>query len=681
MLMSFINVNGADVCNDIAVTKINTPNNLLPFESYLSEVTYSGETYNIKAGWINNSTISYKNVNLHIAIYASDEKLIASKMLSHSFRSEETYEFPWQFQSKVPVKSIKLFTWDSDMSPYIPALEKEVYIEQDSFESYFSEVTYSDETYTIKAGWINNSTNFYENVNLHIAAYDFDDKLIASKMLTHSFKSAEIYEFPWHFQCKVPVKKIKLFTWDSHMKPYIPALEKEIYTGHNPFESYFSEVIVSGETYNVKADWTNKTIVSCENVNLHIAAYDFDGKLIFSKMQTHSFKSEETYKTSWQFQSEVPVKSIKLFTWDSYMSPYIPATEMEKSEFIVEFSQMNDKVTDYLSEADNVYTNTNSSILSVMKYYETYQGNKDRPDGFKISTPDGILYILDEATGTGYEQAVSNGTYIIRNTIPNKTYRYLIKDSNGTLIDSGRIRPTGKVRMLYFEYDATNSRDLGGWECDGGTVKYGKLFRSAAISNNDAYHQPRNATIASRLGIRHHIDLRNDNEAGWIKSSSLGADVNYERITLKTYYKYIIEKDGKDYETIKKIMHKIMEAAVNDEPLIYNCSLGRDRTGTVTFMLLALLGVNMADLDKDYELTSFSSCNAWDNKLTSTYRTNGDLTGLVKYLNTLSGDTLRDKVINWFLQAGFSIEELNAFRNAMCDGTPDKLKSEDFVTP
>jgi protein-tyrosine phosphatase len=342
---------------------------------------------------------------------------------------------------------------------------------------------------------------------------------------------------------------------------------------------------------------------------------------------------------------------------------------------IVEFSQMNDKVTAYLAEADEAYTDDNSSTVSVMDKYETY-ANKDRPVGLTIPSQSGNLYLQDESNGTGYKQTVSEGTHIINNTIPDRMAQYLIKKSDGTLASNGRIKPTGKVRMLNFEWDARNSRDLGGWSCDGGTVQYGKLFRGAVV-NNDAY-KAQNTAIASRLGIRRHIDLRNDSEANYVTSSHFGSNVHYDRITLNLYYKNIIDEAQADYPNTKRIFRTIFDAVTYNEPLYYNCSLGRDRTGTITFMLLALLGVRRADIDKDYELSSFSSLNAWNNELIPAHRTSSELTAMVEYLNTFNGETLRDNVIKWFMNAGFKRSELNAFRKAMTNGTYVELTAEDF---
>lgn len=344
---------------------------------------------------------------------------------------------------------------------------------------------------------------------------------------------------------------------------------------------------------------------------------------------------------------------------------------------IIEFSQMNEKVAAFLAAADSAYTDANGDSISVIANYETseggYDGGYDRPSGCPLAVTSGNLYLQNESNGNGWKLSV--GTDHVRkslfNAIPGVVSQYLVKDANGNLLENGRIKPTGKVRMVRFYGNIRNCRDLGGWACDGGTIKYGKLFRSGVPASGETWIDP---LIAKNIGIRHQIDFQGDSEAGHITKSCLGSEVRYQRIPINLYYADSINLASADYENLKKVFHAIMDAAIHDEGVIYNCSLGRDRTGTITFMLLALLGVAKSNIDKDYELTGFSTMN------TPAYRTSSSYCAMTTYLSTLGRSTLRDNVVRWFLKAGFSIEELNAFRAAMSSGTPVELKASDYVT-
>lgn len=168
--------------------------------------------------------------------------------------------------------------------------------------------------------------------------------------------------------------------------------------------------------------------------------------------------------------------------------------------------------------------------------------------------------------------------------------------------------------------------------------------------------------------------MRGDSEANYTLESTLGSNVRYSRIPLNLYYADSIDPSKEDYENVKKVFKTIFDSVTHSEGLVYHCSIGRDRTGTITFMLLGLLGVEINDIDKDYELTGFSAIN------TPAYRTSSSYQSLKTYLFTLNKTSLRDNIVMWFLNAGFSLNELNLFRSAMINGSPDTLIIENFTS-
>lgn len=333
---------------------------------------------------------------------------------------------------------------------------------------------------------------------------------------------------------------------------------------------------------------------------------------------------------------------------------------------IAEFTQMNERVTAFLLEADATYTDDNGDTVSVIDKYATSEGDYDRPLGLEITAQSGTRYVQNETSGNGGKlNNLIGGKSIIYNAIPNKVTQYLVKDSNGNILDNGRIKPTGKVRMIKFYGYPQNCRDLGGWDCDGGTVKYGKLFRCAAVGEtSDILY-----SIVKELGIHHEIDLRKKDE---LTTYSLSEVVNFHHIPLALYFENVIDPEQESYENIKKILHTIFNAVTHNEAVIYHCAIGRDRTGTVSALLLSILGVAIKDIDKDFELTSFSKLD------TPAYRTNGGLRALITALKSYHKSTLMNGAVAWCLKAGFTIDELNAFRSAMIDGTPTTLDANDF---
>ena len=70
--------------------------------------------------------------------------------------------------------------------------------------------------------------------------------------------------------------------------------------------------------------------------------------------------------------------------------------------------------------------------------------------------------------------------------------------------------PSGNVRIIKCD-GIVNMRDLGGWAADGGTVRYGKLFRSPAIDNATTADI---SMMSNLLGINSELDMRESGVEG-----------------------------------------------------------------------------------------------------------------------------------------------------------------------
>ena len=122
----------------------------------------------------------------------------------------------------------------------------------------------------------------------------------------------------------------------------------------------------------------------------------------------------------------------------------------------------------------------------------------------------------------------------------------------------------------------------------------------------------------------------------------------------------------------KEIIRCAFDCVAENKPLFFHCAGGADRTGTVACILEAMLGVSQSDIDKDYELTCFATGVSTDS--TARRRNESEWSGLIGQIKSLTvGTTFRDKVINWVASLGFTADEINAFRTAMIDGTPNTI--------
>ena len=222
---------------------------------------------------------------------------------------------------------------------------------------------------------------------------------------------------------------------------------------------------------------------------------------------------------------------------------------------------------------------------------------------------------------------------------------------------AGTLKPLDRLRWIKSAY-ASNVRDLGGWPCDGGTVRYGLLFRGGEITAADR------DVLVGACGVRHELNLRGAEEANRT-ASPLGSDVWFYCPTNLVWYSLT------DKATWKEILLYVIEAVTHNEPVYLHCSAGADRTGTVACILEAILGMSQSDIDKDYELTCFSTGTGTDAQ--ARRRNETDWTNLITQINQHTGSTFRDKAVNFATSCGIPISRINAFRTAMSTGTPEVL--------
>ena len=98
-------------------------------------------------------------------------------------------------------------------------------------------------------------------------------------------------------------------------------------------------------------------------------------------------------------------------------------------------------------------------------------------------------------------------------------------------------------------------------------------------------------------------------------------------------------------QTYKKIFEAIAEA--DEKPIALHCTHGADRTGIVSFFLLALCGVEKEDLGRDYMFTRYAGERAvWHED---------EFDKWVSKTEALEGETFAEKTYNHMLN-DFEIE-------------------------
>jgi hypothetical protein len=111
----------------------------------------------------------------------------------------------------------------------------------------------------------------------------------------------------------------------------------------------------------------------------------------------------------------------------------------------------------------------------------------------------------------------------------------------------------------------------------------------------------------------------------------------------------------KDKEICKKIFSVLADAS--NYPVYVHCWGGADRTGTVVFLLSAILGVKAEDLFLDYEITSLSS---WGERSSDSEQFRSLLSSLDEY--GTADDTINDKCEKFILSTGITEQQIDNIR-------------------
>lgn len=327
-------------------------------------------------------------------------------------------------------------------------------------------------------------------------------------------------------------------------------------------------------------------------------------------------------------------------------------------ENTVQYRQMNATAAEFIANVDYTENANDYSVTKVIPYYSaTTTYSKEEPDGLKIKVPANTTLTVTQGNKTRSD--VVSGAGVIYNMEPLKAGAFAFGGKTYKIV------PEGGVRMVYTP-SVWNVRDLGGWACTGGRVKYGKIFRGGhfgSITDADK------STLVDWLGIATDIDLRNNSETGGITTSPLGAGVEYFHQSLD-FYANAVSTSAASARTIA-VLKKVMACVAANKPCYFHCMSGADRTATIAYLLLSLLGVSQSDKDKEYELTAFSDeANGKRFRSTNYNVTNGNgWYPLIKYFrDTYTGENDNEKVVAWAVANGITATEINAFRAAMISG-------------
>ena len=154
--------------------------------------------------------------------------------------------------------------------------------------------------------------------------------------------------------------------------------------------------------------------------------------------------------------------------------------------------------------------------------------------------------------------------------------------------------------MVLFKANVRNARDLGGWKTkDGKTVKYRMIYRGGRLEPHTLTSKRGKEDLKAQ-GILAQLDLRGKSD---VRSTPTVDYMDFCAPVIEEGYTQMLRDDG---TKVKQCFEFVATCVKNNKPVYYHCSLGRDRTGTLSMLLLGVLGVDEGDISKEYELTQFA---------------------------------------------------------------------------
>ena len=304
----------------------------------------------------------------------------------------------------------------------------------------------------------------------------------------------------------------------------------------------------------------------------------------------------------------------------------------------------NEGTRKFLEEVD--YTNDTAYTVSYIRDYMKKYNANDKPLPVTVSWTGGSASKIVLSTTPNFRNVFevkgSANKAEIYNLIPDVNYYYTVLDSNEAVITSGCVKPIGPLRMINGVAD--NVRDLGGWKVEGGHVAYGKIYRGAKLSSRMS--DSSKEIFLHALGIGVDMDLRGIKDS----ESKVGPVVDGA-----DYIKFPVEKNmgrgtGNTQELYQQAIRSVIGYLKEGKAVYFHCAGGADRTGTLAFLIEALVGVSESDLSKDYELTTFAGSNKRQRNYRATEDETHILYELVTYLRRFGYpqvSSINELVVNW----------------------------------
>ncbi len=306
-----------------------------------------------------------------------------------------------------------------------------------------------------------------------------------------------------------------------------------------------------------------------------------------------------------------------------------------------------------------------------------YSGS-DSPNPVKLSWEGraSVVRISTSPDLSGYREIkVDASPASVYNLIPGVRYFYSVLASDGAVLRESCVIPKGPMRMI--NGVTANMRDLGGWKAGDKTIRYGKIYRGARLDDIQSNPSAK-AIIFDDLGLSIDLDLRGlppgTQGGSGEKNPWTAADpIQYVNIQLWHYFvptasqydSSVQVSPGASAEVYRSTLRTILGWLKDGEVVYFHCHGGSDRTGTLAFLIEALMGVSENDLSKDYEVTYYSGSKRKRNGESGWY-----FGPMVRYLRTFAlGKTIQEQVTAWATtgENALSLEEVEELKTLLLE--------------
>ena len=217
------------------------------------------------------------------------------------------------------------------------------------------------------------------------------------------------------------------------------------------------------------------------------------------------------------------------------------------------------------------------------------------------ATEDFASYQVHVATKADFSDEMVHTTtsteYVLVNLLPATTYYWKVT-AGGFATETRSFVTEDTIRTLTIG-GVDNARDIGGYATGENTrLKYGMVYRTATLDTitEDGLYQ-----MLTVLGIKTELDVRTPGE-GTAGASLLGNTINYINYSGPYYYNTTSGILAAAYQDALRAEIRAF-ADEDNYPIVVHCSVGRDRTGTILFLIEGLCGVSKTDLYMEYELS------------------------------------------------------------------------------